>query len=56
MPPLTSAPPVAVVWKALTDYDGLGTFIPGATQFAPCATGCTAFDRLSPVALSCCAS
>ena len=36
--------PVSVVWDALTDYDGLGTFIPGMAmmqrhcQMAMCAT------------------
>ena len=27
--------PVAVVWRALTDYDGLGSFIPGACACTP---------------------
>ena len=32
--------PVAVVWDALTDYDGLGNFIPGAPLPAMCLQSC----------------
>ena len=38
--------PVSIVWNALTDYDGLGNFIPGADKMQAChwtVHGCILF-------------
>lgn len=34
------AAPVSVVWESLTDYDGLGTFIPGKATMQNSARWC----------------